>query len=567
MRKKIALVCILLLACFTRIYGINWDQHQHLHPDERFLTMVATSSRVPSSFSEYLNPETSTLNPYNQGFSFFVYGTFPVSLVKILAVHLGMDTYYDITLLGRLISALTDVGTLLMLYLLIRIWQKRYRLPEWLPYLSAFLYAISVLPIQQSHFFTVDTFAAFFISISFFVSSLYIENRRGIYIVVGALGVGLALGSKVSSLYSIPLIGMFYLMGMLSGKDALNLKYTRMVGHTVLAVFVSYIMLRLADPRIFASASWLSVMPNPQFTGNIAELKRLTDITAPFPPTLQWVTKKPILFPLQNMALFGVGLPYFILSCVGLLMALLSKKREIVLTGVWIIGFFIYQGNQNIMTMRYFYVLYPFLAFFAGWVILEAAEGLSESRKKLAILTMCVLLSIWPYGFMSIYRHPHSRVQASSWIYENIPAGSVILVEHWDDALPLSFPADQSHQFPRLSNQYKIVEQPVFDPDSQQKQMIIEKNLLTADYYILSSNRGYGSILSVPGRYPYTSSMYADLLDNRTAYKKVAEFSTDPYIAFGDKKFVLSDRESEEAFTVYDHPTVLIFKNTEKSPR
>ena len=135
---------------------------------------------------------------------------------------------------------------------------------------------------------------------------------------------------------------------------------------------------------------------------------------------------------------------------------------------------------------------------------------------------------------------------------------------HWDDALPLSFPADQYNQFPRLSNQYKIIEQPVFDPDSQMKQDVIERNLQSADYYILSSNRGYGSVLSVPERFPYMSALYTDLLNGDTPYRKVAEFSTDPHIAFGKKKFVISDRNSEEAFTVYDHPTVLIFKNTAK---
>ena len=60
------------------------------------------------------------------------------------------------------------------------------------------------------------------------------------------------------------------------------------------------------------------------------------------------------------------------------------------------------------------------------------------------------------------------------------------------------------------------------------------------------------------------SALYTDLLNGDTPYRKVAEFSTDPHIAFGKKKFVISDRNSEEAFTVYDHPTVLIFKNTAK---
>ena len=34
------LVVILLFGGYFRTIGINWDSNQHLHPDERFLTMV-----------------------------------------------------------------------------------------------------------------------------------------------------------------------------------------------------------------------------------------------------------------------------------------------------------------------------------------------------------------------------------------------------------------------------------------------------------------------------------------------------------------------------------------------
>ena len=73
MRQVFYIAVILLCAAAFRLYGVNWDQHQHLHPDERFLTMVASAAKVPSSFSDYLDPKTSTLNPYNLGHGFYVY--------------------------------------------------------------------------------------------------------------------------------------------------------------------------------------------------------------------------------------------------------------------------------------------------------------------------------------------------------------------------------------------------------------------------------------------------------------------------------------------------------------
>ncbi|KKR67231.1 MAG: putative membrane protein [Microgenomates group bacterium GW2011_GWA2_40_6] len=76
--NKIILLLIVLLAFSLRIYGLNWDGGFHLHPDERFLTMVASDIKLPSSISQYFSTAASPLNPGNYpSYQFFVYGTFP----------------------------------------------------------------------------------------------------------------------------------------------------------------------------------------------------------------------------------------------------------------------------------------------------------------------------------------------------------------------------------------------------------------------------------------------------------------------------------------------------------
>src|SRR6266545_2437965 len=47
---KLALLAILLLAGLLRMRGLNWDESQHLHPDERFLTMVESAIKLPDSW-------------------------------------------------------------------------------------------------------------------------------------------------------------------------------------------------------------------------------------------------------------------------------------------------------------------------------------------------------------------------------------------------------------------------------------------------------------------------------------------------------------------------------------
>ena len=64
-KEKTILFFILLVAALFRWYGLNWDQNQHLHPDERFLTMVGTAMQIPASFTDYLDPQVSTFNPEN----------------------------------------------------------------------------------------------------------------------------------------------------------------------------------------------------------------------------------------------------------------------------------------------------------------------------------------------------------------------------------------------------------------------------------------------------------------------------------------------------------------------
>ena len=79
------LKALVIIAAWLRLQGLNWDEGQHLHPDERFLTMVETALALPSSVAHYLDTASSPLNPGNRGHEFFVYGTFPIFVVRLVA--------------------------------------------------------------------------------------------------------------------------------------------------------------------------------------------------------------------------------------------------------------------------------------------------------------------------------------------------------------------------------------------------------------------------------------------------------------------------------------------------
>lgn len=153
-KNKLIIFLIFIIAFLFRIYGLNWDDNNHLHPDERFLTMVVSDIKLPSSFSEYLNTDISPLNPYNYPqYQFFVYGTFPLFLTKIFAVLFHLDDYNHITLLGRVLSALFDSGNVILLYFIAKKLSKNYYV-----YLPSVSYIFLVLPFSYLIFLRLTLF-------------------------------------------------------------------------------------------------------------------------------------------------------------------------------------------------------------------------------------------------------------------------------------------------------------------------------------------------------------------------------------------------------------------------
>lgn len=568
MKKKNILLVILALAVVLRFHGLTWDDGAHLHPDERFLSMVANASKVTSSFRAYMDPERSTLNPANVGFTFYVYGVFPLTFTKLLAVHSYNDTYAKITELGRALSALLDVLTMILVYKLAQCLQRKYSWDPDMPLWAAFFYAIAVLPIQLSHFFTVDIFLHFFMFASVYYLYRYSQDRKIYRVIVGALLFGLALSSKLTAVFVLPLILYFIVITRFPpeewGKIA-SYTYWKQKGivmfdvffDALLFVFLAGLTVRIFNPYMFRSGDILDFQLSKLFVSNIQQLKALTGPDTWFPPSIQWLSKKPVAFSLTNIAFFGLGIPYFLFLVTGLVSVLIPfratrqfRNHIMVVFAVWTIGFFLYQSTAFVKVMRYFIFLYPFFAIFAAIGLLAVTRKL----KSFGIAALVVVLLIWPVAFSSLYNKPHTRIAASQWIGKNVPHGSVILSEYWDDALPISLPQVKLTDY---SSAYVYP----FDKDTSEKWKQMSDKLTHADYLVLSSNRGWGSIMAVPDRYPRQSAFYRDLLAGKLLYRKVAEFTSYPSLEYIGIPVSFPDDWADESFTVYDHPKVMIFKN------
>src|SRR3989338_1722825 len=348
MKSKIILTGILLLALFLRFQNINWDSGFHLHPDERFLTMVGNAMKIPSSIEQYFNPDTSSLNPPNVGFSFFVYGAFPIIVNKVIAILFGNDTYGAFTLQGRILSGLADMMVLLLVYKTAKLlFVKKNNLPLW----AAFFYAIAVLPIQLSHFFTTDSFLNLFMFASF-----YFALRFNIFF--SALFFGLAIASKVSAIYILPLILFFLCFPLIKKRNLVVL-----LKCLLFFIATSYLVIRIANPYYFRSTDLLDPRLNAMFEKSITELKTMSDGKVWFPPAVQWHSKAPILFSLYNLSVFGLGVPFFIFSVMGMASIF---SIEIFAISLWVVGYFLYNSFQFTKALRYLIFLFPFFSIFAA---------------------------------------------------------------------------------------------------------------------------------------------------------------------------------------------------------
>lgn len=570
--NTILLVLILLIASFFRLIGLNWDQGQFFHPDERFLNMTIQELKLPQSFSEYFDPQQSTLNPRNVDRDFFVYGNFPITLSKLSNEFLNNQSLAEITLAGRVLSTLADLSIIPLIYLTVLLLEnnlknKKLRIDPTTKFWASLVYALMVLPIQQSHFFTTDTFLNLFVFASFYFSLKYFFQKKFIYPILASVFLGLALASKITAIFILPLnISLLILNSCWPIKKQLttkvicnNIKKVLLI--TILFITSTYIVLRLTSPYMFETATFWDVSLNNEFVNDLKELKSFSNDEVWYPPAVQWINRS-IFFGVKNLLIFGVGIISSILSILGIVSVIkkiitLVKKNKLqkdllvfALIIVWLSSFLIYYSQQFVQSIRYYLIIYPFLAIFAGITCTSLLKNKKRKLKKMLVLILSI--AIWPLMFISIYIKDHPRIQASEWIYQNIPNDSIILSEHWDDALPVRLTA-----FPKQYQNYQL---PVFNPDSEEKWDEINANLNKADYYILSSNRAWGSIMRVPGKYPQMSEFYQDLLEGRSQYQLIAKFSSYPNLEYLGFAFTLNDSLADEAFTVYDHPQVLIFQ-------
>jgi len=627
----VCLAGILLLGGYFRFTGVNWDDHTHLHPDERHIWMVTISLSLPKSLGQYFDTARSPLNPYNQGSS-FIYGTLPLFLTKALGEATSWGAPDRIHLLGRMLAATFDLATVLLMFLIGR---KLY--DERVGLLSALLSAGLVVHIQQSHFYTVDSFVATFVVLAFYRALWVVE--RGSW--SDFLWLGISYGLAVASKINVALFGLvmalacalrFYRMlsspaelpdarGQASavparavsegaggnvmfswqrmfGKLGIELQIERSgqgAGALAVAVdrrparipqertwvnmglevavkfafslLVAIVAFRIVQPYSFQGPGFFGFRLSQAWLDDVRYWSRASAGEIDLPFSHQWASRTPVLFSLQNMVLWAVGVPLGLASWAGWALAgyelLRRRKLEHLLVFAWTTFIFLYQSTRFAKLSRYLTPFFPFMAMLAAYLLVRAWDRAQRVRVRWAKVGAAALAAIvvvgtllWAFAFTRIYTRPLTRVSASLWVYDNIPPGSAIGNEHWDDAIPWGGVGGRNGY---ADGTYEFVEFHPYHEDLPEKLDWFVDWLSEADYLVLSSNRLYGSIPRLPMRYPMTTRYYEYLFDGRLGFELIKTFTSRPNL--GPIEFV--DDDAEEPFTVYDHPKVQVFRKTE----
>jgi hypothetical protein len=565
---SIYLVFILLLGAGLRFTGIDWDANYHLHPDERYMAMVANDSKMPETWSAYFSPEYSQLSPYNVGHKNYLYGLLPLTSAKVLASVTDRDRFHQLYLVGRAINATLDSLAILLVFLLARSIAPR-READIAGLCAAAAYAFCVLPIQNAHFFTVDIPLTFWTLVaSLGAVKLVLSTSRWqtfFSLILCVIGLSCAIGCKVSGiLVALPIALAF----AWRWKPWQRSQIERFALACLVMTIATSAIFRTISPALFESHSWLNWQLNSDFLNSLHQQTAYMRGEAMMPPQYQWFLSTPILSPLKNLFFWSTGPFLGLAMLIGVWLGLrdLIKRHgeteKRVASALLLIFFalvFLYLGSRFVHTSRYFLPLIPLGCAFAGlalgrcWYYSPQVNWSRRTRWIIPVVLFPTLL--YAIAFVSIYTRTTTRLQANQWFFEHYPNGARLAIEHWDDSLPVGYD-------PRIAK-FKMHNLTVFDEDRPEKIDALYDVLSNSDLYVLSSPRAWNTIGRLPSHFPLMVEFYDKLWKGELGWKKAVSLTSWPRLG----PIEINTLGAEEAFMVYDHPPVTVFQKEKNLTR
>ena len=565
-KYKFILSVIFVFAFSLRLVGINWDSGYLFHPDERAIMMHGYDLSFSSLRSlDFFNSEISTLNP-----RWFNYGSLPVYFVKIVSIFsnfFSSSSIYDLRIPLRIFSALIDSITVIFLYKFSRIVLNK----NW-SLLVSFLGSISLINIQNSHFFTTDIFITNFSLLILYFSYKNIYALTIIRTIFLAFLFALGMAFKFSFITLLIPISISFFISLRINQNKISDLFLNLIAF----IFSFFIFIFIFQPYMFLDFS--------TYLSHVNEQSKMVRGILDFPYTRQYYETKSFIYPLIQIFKWGLGPLLSTICFLGffyfLIISIKNKSLFGLLIFAWIIPYFLINGSFQVKFTRYFLPMIPLLIFF-GVIFIKFIEDRFISKKNISkkikyfILILLLVPSIhFTLSYINgIYLTEHPAYKAATWLSDNSDKKEVIVQEHWEESIPRLSGLNLAHE--RLE---------MYNPDTPEKFQKIFQQLSDSDYYVLYSNRLYATIPRLEDRYPGSKLFYEKIFNGDFGFN-VVNYQKQSMNLFGinysenyfqridiEKPNILSDHEtkfsininlgwSDESFSVYDHPNVIILRN------
>ena len=619
------LAAIIAVALALRLHGIDWDGGYGYHPDERDIyfrsdcmyRLLANDPNASSCGYVADNPEAvpgigglrflfdaerSPLNPhwFPLG-SILIYAlVFVRSVVELFTDVGGLDMRFA----GRTLSALADVGSVLMVYVLGR---RLYGTNVGL--LAAGLTALAVVHVQHSHFYRPETFTVLLALAAIWATLRMVEKRRLRDSALLGLILGLALAPKVNVLPLLAPLALGYGFRVLDeaeGKwdEIMPAMLQKVAGHAALAGAVAIGVFFITTPYAFIDIG--------AFVSDVMLQTRMARNAGLFPFTVQYVDTPAFLYQIRQTVVWGLGVPLGVVAWLSipftaLLVAVNRRKfRADLMLLVWVVPSLLFLESFEVRFLRYLFPLMPVMILLASRMMLWNFEQVGMSRTRLwelmrefvkqlgrgrlalrPVAPAALLLTVaglpvlvvastafYSLAFQNVYANEHPATRAAKWVLTEVPRNSgIVLDNHWDEYLPGLYEYD-TWQFP------------LYEADTQTKMRALAERLARSEYLIFYSHRPYASAARDPERFPYSNNYYRLLFSGQLGYRLHRDFtnfpslggvvfrdealwqsglySPLPEVSSQDASFTLNFGYADDNVSGYDHPRVLVFRNASR---
>lgn len=550
----VVLGIIVFIGIALRFYNFNWGDGFFFHPDERNIAFGVSN----------LNLDKGQLNP-----KFWAYGSLPIYVIYIIAwlidkiplvaaSPLNFDSYI---LIGRLISALVSTAIIPFTYLIITRILKKKSFGVQVGLIGALW--VTFLPgmIQFAHFMTFETFLTLqYLGLLWLSFNIAESAKSRDYILFGVL-LGLSIGTKIVSFAMLPLLIAAHLGYHLYVKPK---KQHRLFGivfskNLILALLVVPIFVFVASPFHFLDFN--GFMNSFNYESGVADGSLLVFYTQ------QFLQTTPVLYQLTKVFPYILTIPLSLLSFTGFTYLLIRLAKAVlftpknkhlslfaIFTGLTLLSTILYLGFHMSLFVKWTRYMVPALPFLV--VIACLMLSLVMKRHETIAKVIVSFITLWVIGsgvmFFQVYLKTDTRMEAADFADGNLSRNAFVTSEEYDlGIIP----------FNGVFGATNITLLPLYDLESNPRQITALTDFKNSDYFIELSQRVWRTRSRLPDLYPQSAKLYQDL-DGSSQWSLISQtdrLSADCNIftlyCFG------GTLTPDETFSVFDHPTIRIYEN------